>query len=270
MRLLTIFIIALMLVGLVSLSQTSLVQAKSENSGSGNSGKSLNSGQGGPSSQSDNSNKDNKGSGSSNQGSDKSADKSNSGKNLSITTTSSNRGQGSNSSGKNVSELKKGGKFLTESEVDLVATNSGKTKKLNSVKVTDATQAAQSKRRAVMGIITSVNGSELTLVHQIHTDRVFKVLLSSTTQIQSKNETATSSASLVSGIRVIVVGDLNSAGQLVASRIKVIPGKAIGVFNKFNSATGSGSTGTPSGSLTTPTPTATSSAEPGATSSGSL
>lgn len=109
----------------------------------------------------------------------------------------------------------------------------GKRVKLLKVSVSESTVSAQSKRRAVQGIISSIDGSVITLVHQIQRDRTYQLLFFGATIIQTKSEkSASSSASLVPGIRIVAVGDLNSSGQIVAKRIKIIPGKATGIFKK--------------------------------------
>jgi len=119
--------------------------------------------------------------------------------------------------------------------------------------VKDATASAQSKRRAVQGLIQSISGNTITVVHQIHRDRVYTVFFNESTLIKMKDATATGSGQLQPGQRIVAVGDLVPGG-ILAKRIHVIPGKATGIFKKQPFATPSGGTGTPSG---TPPPPAT-------------
>ncbi len=119
-----------------------------------------------------------------------------------------------------------------------------KVKKLEKIEVREATQSAQGKRHAIQGLVTAIDGLMITLVHQIQRDRVYKVLYSSSTLIKSKESSG--SASLQVGLRIIVVGDLNDQGVLVAKRIFVIPGKATGIFKRLPLST---SSATPSASV---------------------
>lgn len=147
------------------------------------------------------------------------------------------------------------------------ATGSGKKKALKIfVKQLNATESAELKKRAVHGIIQSMSGSLLTVVHQIQQDRATNVLINSATVIKSKNQTATGSASLQVGQRIVALGDPQTDGSLLAKRIHVIPGKAKGVFKRFNVATPS-ATISPSASASptltiAPTETTTPSATP--------
>lgn len=136
------------------------------------------------------------------------------------------------------------------------ATNSKQLKKALKIYVRDATTSAQiqSKRKAISGVIQSVSGNLITLTHQIQTDRVYQLYVSSTTIVKIKDLPTATIADLKAGQRIAAVGDLNEENQLTAKRIHVIPGKATGVFNKY--PTSAPTATPPSGTLIT-TPTAT-------------
>jgi hypothetical protein len=131
------------------------------------------------------------------------------------------------------------------------ATKSGKGKVVK-IFVKDATASAQSKRRAVQGVITEINGLTLTIAHQIHRERISSVSANAATVIKMKDTEGASFSSLQVGQRVVAVGDLVGSGGILAKRIHVIPGKATGIFNRLPVATTSAS------------PVATSSASPAA------
>lgn len=138
------------------------------------------------------------------------------------------------------------------------ATEGGK-KKVVKVFVKDASASAQSKRRAIQGLITAINDGLITVVHQIHQDRIFNLLTNALTLVKMKGVIDATVASLDLGMRIAAVGDLNEEGILVAKRIHVIPGKGKGLPG-FNP------TATPSATPSA-TPTATPSATPTATAS---
>jgi hypothetical protein len=155
------------------------------------------------------------------------------------------------------------------------STKPGKLKKLLRLQVIEGTgsadasgSAALSKRRAIQGVISSLSGDLMTLSHQIHRDRLSNILITGAQIFQPKTQGATASATLQVGQRVIVFGDLNGSGQLVAKRIRIIPGKATGVFNKNPLSNPSGTpSALPSASSSaspsaTPEPSASASAEP--------
>ena len=114
---------------------------------------------------------------------------------------------------------------------DLVAiisddsTDSAKPKKALKVFVKSASDSAQLSRRAVMGIVSAINGSTLTLVHQTQRDRTFNILFNTQTVIKSKDPVASGSAQLQVGQRVVAVGAPSATG-LLARWIHIIPGKA--------------------------------------------
>lgn len=143
-----------------------------------------------------------------------------------------------------------------------VASDGAKIKKAIKVFVKSATESASLKRRAVHGIISNISGNQITVVHQIHNDRVYTFSINENTIIKSKSKIV-SSSSLQVGQRIVAVGDL-SEGGLVAKLVHIIPGKAIGVFRRSGVATPSatifpspGITATPSVTLiVTPTSTA--------------
>lgn len=148
------------------------------------------------------------------------------------------------------------------------ATGSSLTKntlKLERLEVKEATSATQLKRHAVSGIITAVSGDVITITHQIQQNRTFLVFINSFTEIRIKNTESASASALTTGMRIAAVGEPVNEG-ILAKLIHVIPGKAIGVFNKQPVATQEGvisitpppvATGT-----ATPSPSSTQSATP--------
>jgi len=142
--------------------------------------------------------------------------------------------------------------------VAIVSTGEGELKKVTKVFVKDASSSAQLKRRAVHGIITGINGSLITLAHQIHSERLYSVMFDGNTVFKMKGVSPATSANLAVGQRIAAVGELIQGGGILAKRIHIIPGNAFGVFRKLPPtspiATGSA---TPTGE-----PSATPSASP--------
>ena len=130
------------------------------------------------------------------------------------------------------------------------------------VREATASVSAQLKRRAIMGVISALSGNTITLTHQIQKDRTFTVFFDSNTLIKSKS-TASSSATLAVGQRIIAVGSLKDAG-ILAKLIHIIPGKATGVFNRPTASPSASPSATP---VLTPTiaPSPTPTASPSAT-----
>lgn len=137
---------------------------------------------------------------------------------------------------------------------DSAAATSGAKLKVKKIFVKEASSSAQLKRRAVMGVITAIQGNTLTLAHQIQRDRTYTVEVTEQTVIHQKSTEASGSATLatlVVGMRIAAVGDLNPGGGIIAKRIHIIPGKATGIFNKNPLATPSASiVASPSGVAT--------------------
>ncbi len=151
--------------------------------------------------------------------------------------------------------------------------------RIKKIFVKEASESATSRRRAVSGVITGINGSELTVSHLIQRDRTFKVLMDANTQIHTSNKnssgsatpTASGSATLAVGMRVAAVGNLVDGGGILAKIIHVIPGNATGAFKKNPVSTPSGSlsvtpvatgSGTPTPGTLSPTATPTASLSP--------
>src|SRR3989344_3753411 len=149
-------------------------------------------------------------------------------------------------------------------------TTSGSGKfKVKKIFIKEASESAQIKRSAISGVIVDISGSTITVAHQIQRDRLYKVITNAQTEITGKSSEASASAEasgsatplqLAVGMRIAAVGE-NVNGSIVAKRIHIIPGKAIGVFKKNPVATPSASltpSGTPSASLSpSSTPSAT-------------
>lgn len=112
------------------------------------------------------------------------------------------------------------------------ATPEAKIKKAAKIFIKEATASAQSRRQAIHGVITNIEGELITLVHQIHRERIYSLLTNEETVIKIKGLTETTLADLEIGQRIAAVGDLNEEGILLAKRIHVIPGKATGIFEK--------------------------------------
>ncbi len=103
------------------------------------------------------------------------------------------------------------------------------TGRIKKMLATEATSGAQLKRHAVSGVIISLSDGVITLAHQIQRERVTTVYYNSSTIITGKDSTV--SASLKVGLRIAAVG-VPSGDGLLAARIHMIPGKAVGLFEK--------------------------------------
>lgn len=102
-------------------------------------------------------------------------------------------------------------------------------KKLES---TVASTGATLKRHAISGVITSVGEGQITISHQIQTDRVNTIYYNASTAVAIKGIINATTSDLAAGMRIAVVGELVD-GILLAKRIHVIPGKAKGVIKKL-------------------------------------
>ena len=144
---------------------------------------------------------------------------------------------------------------------DETATSGAKLKKALKVFVRTATESASvaPKRKAVQGLVSSIEGQIITLVHQTQRDRQTKVTAGDTTVIKIKGVTEATFAQIQVGNRIIAVGDNDDSGGIIAKKIYVIPGKATGLFVKQPAPTQiSTPSATPVAILTpTATPTAT-------------
>lgn len=131
--------------------------------------------------------------------------------------------------------------------------------KINRLSFKEATGSSQSKRRAISGVITAIEKGVITLAHIIHRERITTILTDGSTVVHMKGNDAASIADLTVGMRIAVVGDISSSQSgLLAKRIHVIPGKAVGVFDKHPLATPSGNLATPSSTpIVSSTPSAT-------------
>ncbi len=107
--------------------------------------------------------------------------------------------------------------------------------KLKKMDTKQASSEAQLKRRAVAGVIIDISGGVITLTHQIHRERTYTIYYNNSTEISMKENSSSESAGLSPelsvGMRIAVVGIPTDTG-LIATRIHVIPGKAVGVFRK--------------------------------------
>ncbi len=161
--------------------------------------------------------------------------------------------------GQDKKELKIGTLKLKEL-IALISTDSGNMSssgaklKIQKVFVKQASESAQSKRKAVQGVIIDISGNTITVAHQIQRERTYTVLITSETYIQTKSSESSNSATLSAsgsasvnltslqvGQRIVAVGDLNETGGIIAKRIHIIPGKASGIFKKLPVSTPSAS-----------------------------
>lgn len=126
---------------------------------------------------------------------------------------------------------------IISSESGSLASEGGQLRKAARVYVRQATSSAQLKRRAVQGVIENIEGTKITLAHQIQRERKYYLTVSSQTVIKLKGVENGSLSDLQVGQRIAAVGDLTETGSLLAKRIHVIPGKATGVFKKNPLAT---------------------------------
>lgn len=254
-----------LVVVLVLLTGNSLVLAKSDKGNSGNEGKSH---EDSPGKSSNNDRPTNNGVTNNRNGRDiaEHSDSTNSGQSRKNIEKLMERTHEDNDDGFSKHDLKrlKKGAILRLDELEASeGSKPAKLKKLRKVEVREATESAQSKRRAVQGIITNLSGSVMTLAHQIHRDRITQVLIGDAAVIKfKKDKDASSSATLAVGLRVVAIGDLNDSGQLVAKKIIIIPGRAVGIFKKNPLASGSASASAVPSPTLTPTPSASSSASP--------
>ncbi len=110
-------------------------------------------------------------------------------------------------------------------------------KRFQNMQAEPATDTAEMRRRAVSGVVTSLEEGMLVLSHQIHRERVNTIYLNGSTIISSKAGVGLTIAEISVGMRLAVVG-ISSDDGLLASRIHVIPGSATGVFEKNPVPTG--------------------------------
>ena len=104
----------------------------------------------------------------------------------------------------------------------------------------EASTEATLRRSAVSGVVVAVDGSALTIVHQIQRDRSFVVHYNADTVITTKDGSESEIPVFTEGMRIAAVGEPID-GDLLAKRIHVMPGKASGVMLKQPLATDGGS-----------------------------
>lgn len=163
------------------------------------------------------------------------------------------------------------GAIKLKDKIALIASGSSETStpgaklKIAKVFVKNTSESGALKRHAVFGVINSIEGFLITLMHQIQRDRLFQVRINELTQIKIKGITDATLADLEVGQRIAAVGETSSDGAILAKRIHVVPGKATGVFKKQPLATPSARPTTASA-----TPSAIPSVSPTVTPSASL
>jgi len=116
------------------------------------------------------------------------------------------------------------------------------------VKQASPSASLQKKRRAVYGLVRSLNGNNIIVSHPIKDNPRYTLLVTENTYIKIKGLVNATIADIKIGDRLTGVGNWEG-DVLVVKRIHVIPGKAIGLMQKV--ATGSASpTATPSATPT--------------------
>lgn len=128
--------------------------------------------------------------------------------------------------------------------------------KFERLTVREATPGAQMKRHAVSGVITELGQGFVVISHQIQTERAWTIYYNTGTVVKIKDVENATGADLKVGMRIAAVGEPLDTGGLLAKRIHVIPGKAIGVYEKQPEASEGGNLDL------TPTPVATATATP--------
>jgi hypothetical protein len=115
------------------------------------------------------------------------------------------------------------------------ATPAGQLKKAIKIFIRNATESAQirmAKRRAVQGVVINIEGSTIYLAHQTQRERQFSVLFNDQTTVKIPGMENATTANVKVGQRIVVVGKTTDTGDLLATRIMVIPGSATGLLNK--------------------------------------
>ena len=149
-----------------------------------------------------------------------------------------NKGKGKGST----SSIKKDDTVAVVSS-DSAGKKTGKIGKAIKIFVKEATTSAQSKRRAIQGVVLSINGTIINIAHQIHRDRTNTVFTDSNTLFKIKGVENGSLVDVKVGNRIVAMGEATGSG-ILAKRVHVIPGKARGIFRRLPVSTTSA---TPSG-----------------------
>lgn len=162
------------------------------------------------------------------------------------------------------------GKNKLKDLISGIGSPSGKMKNLNrklfKLELRQSSPSSQLKKRhAVMGVITAISGNIITISHQIKGERIYTIVIGPNTVITGKSspgvndgENATSSGSvqdLKVGERIAAFGKPQPDGSLLADKIHIIAGKAIGVFKRISGTPEISPSSTPSSEVTTLTPT---------------
>src|SRR3989338_1008183 len=141
----------------------------------------------------------------------------------------------------NQGQLKKNSQIATFEKKNNQATSSAD---LVIVKQASPSASLQKKRRAVYGLVRSLNGNNIIVSHPIKDNPRYTLLVTKNTYIKIKGLASATISDIKIGDRLTGVGNWEG-DVLVVKRIHVIPGKSIGLLEKI--ATGSASpTATPS------------------------
>jgi hypothetical protein len=121
--------------------------------------------------------------------------------------------------------------LLRESTASGTLTVSGKKYTIREMKTTAATAGATMRRRAIQGIITGLGANRIIISHQTQQEKINSVYYNPNTVFKLKGQVAPTATDLAIGMRIAASGEIVE-GALLAARIHVIPGKAIGMFEK--------------------------------------
>ena len=135
---------------------------------------------------------------------------------------------------------KPSGKKLNQGQInkdDKIATFNKKFEATNSadlilVKPASPSASLQKKRKAVYGLVRSINGNNIVVSHPIKDDPRYTIQVTANTYIKIKGITSATIADIKLGDRLAAVGNWDG-DVLVVKRIHVIPGKAIGLMQKI-------------------------------------
>jgi hypothetical protein len=104
--------------------------------------------------------------------------------------------------------------------------------KMLRIRIRESTGSGALKRRAVGGIIDSIDSGVIVISQMIHKEITYTVATDDKTAVVIKNMPDAQISDLAVGMRVAAVGELTGEGNILAKRIFVIPGKATGLIEK--------------------------------------
>ncbi|MDH7476511.1 MAG: hypothetical protein QHH09_03510 [Microgenomates group bacterium] len=122
---------------------------------------------------------------------------------------------------------------VVSSDSALFKENQNQIRKVIRIYLQPASASAQMKRLAIQGVITNINGSIITLAHQIQRSRIYTINTNDQTQIVIKDVNNPTINNLSAGQRIIVIADKTQTEIFLAKRIHVVPGQATGIFERL-------------------------------------